>query len=55
MTVGLIIGFFIGGICGVFLTSLLISWKKHDEHICSLKGGVVNDVTGNEEESPRSD
>ena len=51
----LFIGFAIGGVCGVFAASLIKSGKKYDEHIHSLKGGVVNDVARNEKESPRSD
>lgn len=51
----LFIGFVIGGVCGVFATALIKSGKKYDEHIRSLKGGVVNDVGRNEKESSRSD
>ena len=50
-----IIGFVLGGICGIFCTALVISWKKHDDHISSLLGGGINDTSRNEKESPRSD
>ena len=33
MIAGIIIGFAVGSICGVFCTALVVSWKKHDEHI----------------------
>lgn len=49
--IGSIIGFVIGGICGVFCTALVVSWKKHDEHISSLEGGIINDASRNEKES----
>lgn len=51
MIVGFTVGFFVGGIGGVFCTALVVSWKKHDEHISSLKGGIINDASRNEKES----
>ena len=49
------IAFVVGGIFGVFTTALVVGFKKHDEHISSLKGGAVNDSPRNEKESPWSD